>query len=477
MRRLGKLEVIAFVTGFSLMAFELAAARILAPTIGSSTYVWTSVIGVIIAALSVGYYAGGIVADKRNLAADVAWMLLCSAATVTLTLLIYEDLLDSAMHWQVDVRLQAVIVATALFAPTSFVLGMISPYLAKLNVRSLSASGRSVASLSALNSIGGIAGTFVTGFILFSYIGSRETIVLVALMLLVASWVIVPEYRRRLRIGLTAAVLVIIFFSDSSVEDSYSFALETPSAHYEVQEFVYDGLRVRGIRTGPGSIQSGVDMSGSSTPVFWYTQQLAQLTLDEQPQRVLVLGGGAFTLPEYLGEQLPEATIDVVEIDPDLAPIARNFFYYDDPSNVNLIFDDARAYINQTDKRYDVIIVDVYGDTSIPFSLMTREYGEAIAAHLQDDGVVLANIVGGTVGECRGVFDALSSTYLNEFKYGRYSTQQPSRELRRGNIIGVYTNRDDVDYGVPIKRINKTVYTDNFTPSERLYYQCLAATT
>lgn len=477
MRRLGKLEVIAFVTGFGLMAFELAAARILAPTIGSSTYIWTSVIGVIIAALSVGYYVGGIVADKRNSAADVAWLLLGTAATVVLTLIMYESLLDSAMRWDIDVRLQAVIVATILFAPASFVLGMISPYLAKLNVRTLAASGRSVASLSALNSIGGIIGTFATGFILFGYIGSRETIVLVAIMLLVSSWVMEANHRRKLRVALSSLLVFIVLLTGGAAQDRYSFAIETPSAHYEVEDFVYNDTPVRGIRTGPRGIQSGVSLNGSSDPVFWYTQQLAELTLAEKPERVLVLGGGAFTLPEYLAEQLPDATIDAVEIDPELGPIARNFFFYNDPSNVNLIFDDARAYINQTDNTYDVIIVDVYGDTSIPFSLMTREYGKAVAAHLTDGGVVLANIVGGTVGECREVFDALSATYLSELDYGRYSTQEPALELHRGNIIALYSNRDDVEYGKPISLQYETVYSDNYTPAERLYYQCLAATT
>ena len=68
------LPLIAFASGFSLMTFELAAARILAPQIGSSTYIWTSVIGVIIAALSLGYFAGGRLADRRNRACDIAWL-------------------------------------------------------------------------------------------------------------------------------------------------------------------------------------------------------------------------------------------------------------------------------------------------------------------------------------------------------------------------------------------------------------------
>ena len=426
--------------------------------------------------MSVGYYVGGIIADKRNSSLDVALLLLLSATAVTLALVIYESLLGSAVHWRLDVRIQAVIVATLLFAPASFVLGMISPYLAKLNVRSLSASGRSVASLSALNSIGGIAGTFMTGFVLFSYVGSGETMILVIIMLIASSWLIKSPHRKRLRIGLSVAIVLTIFLAGGAAQRDNAFAVETPSAHYEIEDFVYKGMEVRGSRTGPHGVQSGVYLNGSSEPVFWYTQQMAQLTLEEKPARVLMLGGGTFTLPEYLAEQLPDATIDVVEIDPELAPIARNHFFYSDPSNVNLIFTDARAYLNQSDTRYDVILVDVYGDTSIPFSLMTREYGEQIANHLEPDGVVLANIVAGTVGACRNTLDALSAAYLTQLRYARYNAQVAG-DFIRANILAVYSNRADITYGNPILLQHNVVYTDNYAPAEQLYHRCLTEIT
>ena len=470
LRFLNKYATISFLTGFCLMAFELAAARILAPTIGSSTYVWTSVIGTIIAALSLGYWAGGIIADKRKQPLDVAWLLLAASSTVTACLLVYGEFLPTLAESEMDVRFQAVLAALVLFAPASFVLGMISPYLVKLNVRSLTSSGRSVASLSALNSIGGIVGTFLTGFVLFGYIGSRQTIIIVAVLLLVASWMILWRSRFMPRVGLS--LLVLLFLAIANIPLSSSrIQIDTASAHYGIQDFYYNNQPVRGLTTGPSGIQSAVALSGSKEPVFWYTNELARLTLDKKPQSVLVLGGGTFTLPEYLAQKLPDARIDVVEIDPKLESIATQYFGYDSPQNVNLIFADARTYINQTDVTYDVIIADVYGDSSIPFSLITKEYGHAVAARLNAEGIVLANIIGGETGPCRDVFDAANAAYLQKLRYGSYR-MNPTSDARRGNIIALYSSQSSESSGFRSITNRTTAYDDNFVPDERLYFAC-----
>ena len=475
MKRIGRLEIVSFITGFSLMAFELAAARILAPTIGSSTYVWTSVIGVIIAALSLGYYAGGVIADKRGHSYDVSWLLVVASALVAFTLVIYADVLQTVANWHsIDIRVQAVAAALVLFAPASFILGAISPYLAKLNVRSLRSSGRAVASLSALNSIGGIVGTFVTGFVLFGHIGSKETVALVVLLLAVASWVLERTHKWRLRAGLTALLgllSLLVFFAGTTTK---VVAIDTAAAHYEVQDFLHNGTLARGLTTGPEGVQSAVRLDGSKELLFWYTKMLAEATLAEQPASVLVLGGGAFTLPEYLATHLPQATIDVVEIDPKLEGIAKEYFHFEPKPNLNLIFEDARTYINQTDKTYDVIIADVYGDGSIPFSLVTKEYGAAVAQRTTPGGIVLANIIGGLSGPCRDVLEAVSNAYAQALPYARYAVN-PTSDIHRANIIARYSRTDDDRTALtPMGTHPPQAYNDNFAPLERLYYDCRA---
>jgi predicted membrane-bound spermidine synthase len=467
------LGVVSFITGFALMAYELVAARLLAPTIGSSIYVWTSVIGIIIAALSIGYWFGGKVADLRQKAIDIVILCLASALGVILTLFTYGTTLDWIVYSIEDVRLQGVVASLFLFAPTSFLLGCTSPYLAKLNIKTLKTAGESVASLSALNSIGGIIGTFVTGFILFSYIGSNETLIFIVLSLVFSSWLLVPKQRTGMRIA-SSIVLILLAFSPQYVSNAIA-RIDTPSANYVVSAMTYNNKPIIGLTTGPGGIQSAVYTDGSDELVFWYTQTMSELTKAQKPDSVLVLGGGAFTLPQELALSLPNTTIDAVEVDPALESISKEFFQYRDHPNVSLIFSDARAYVNTvTDKQYDVIIVDVFGDSLTPFSILTQEYGQRIQSLLAPDGIVLVNAIVGLEGKCRDLLNAIDATY-RPFLPNAYWTNRDSTAVNRGNHVLLYSNKvpSTAPQLFPLVRSEKLpTYTDNFMPSEKLHHQC-----
>lgn len=463
-------QAISFVTGFGLLSFELAAARVLAPSIGGSTYVWTGVIGVIIAALSLGFFVGGRVADNRNRATDLAWLLLLACVAVVGTLLCYESTLDWIADTDWDRRIQAVTAALLLFAPASFFIGMTSPYLAKLNVTSLALTGRSIANLDMFNAIGGILGTFTTGFILFGFIGSHQTISMVALLLLLASWSIAPRVYTRARV-LASAVLLLCMLTPPN-EFPGVISIDTASAHYQVINGTIRDESVIGLVTGPSGTQSAVYQNGINEPVFWYTREVLRLAELRQPNDILILGGGAFTVPQYLSERFPDSTIDVVEIDPELESISTKYFGYTSPSNVNEIFTDARTYVNQSDKQYDFVLVDVYGDASIPFTFMTTEYAQALKRIVADDGVVLANIIGGFSGACRESFGSVDAAYRSAFENAYYANESGVKEARANHIV-LYSQEPVSTTGLkPLPSFLVAPYTDNFAPAERLHYRC-----
>ena len=466
------LGVISFLIGFALMAYELVAARLLAPTIGSSIYVWTSVIGIIIAALSIGYWLGGKLADARQRPVDVALLCLITAACVVLTALAHPSVLQWVAESIEDTRIQGVIASLFLFAPTSFVLGLLSPYLAKLNIKELKTAGESVANLSALNSIGGIAGTFITGFILFSYIGSKETLIIVVLCLIVSSWLLVPKKFLNGRI-IASALLIIIIILPVPATAGIVAQIDTPSAHYTVSKMTYNSEPITALATGPGGIQSAVYANGTSDLVFWYTNYTAQLTEAQDPARVLVLGGGAFTLPATLAEKLPNAVIDVVEIDPALEAISKKYFSYEDHKNVNLIFEDARAFINTNENKYDVIFVDVYGDSYVPFSMLTKEFSQKINASLKTDGMMILNAIVGLSGKCQELLAAIDDVYRPFYPYAFWETESGSETIR-GNYILAYSRDNKAPLQMKSLPVvpKTTVYTDNFMPAERLHYEC-----
>lgn len=467
----GVLPVVSFTTGFALLTFELAAARVLAPTIGSSTYVWTGVIGVIIAALSFGFYVGGRLADGRNKVIDVPALLILASTMATLTLLSYEGILDSIVDSIVDSRLQAVVAAFVLFAPTSFFIGVTSPYLAKLNVHSLKSTGQSIASLDMFNAIGGILGTFITGFFLFGYVGSHQTIGLVALLLLASSWLIAPGRHIGKRL-VASGIIILCALTPQAVVQGVT-RVDTASAHYDILTGYIDDQAVVGLATGPGGTQSAVYANGLDEPVFWYVREISRLAAERKPSSILILGGGAFTLPQHLSRQLPDSYIDAVEIDPELLTISRKYFGYKDPSNVNEVFIDGRAFVNQSDKQYDMVVVDVYGDTSIPFTFITKEYVEELSSLVAPGGIVAANVIGDTKGKCGEVLYGVDAAYRTKFPYVQY-VRDPSRvgDALANNVL-LYTKEPNTEAGyVTLEPGSTPIYTDNYAPAERLHYDC-----
>lgn len=468
-----RLESLAFISGFVLLTFELVAARVLAPTVGSSTYVWTSVIGVIIAALSLGFYLGGKLADARKNENDVAWLLLVAAGLVALTTVLYPHVLPSLATTNMDVRLQAVVAATLLFAPTSLVLGMISPYLAKLNVTSLKTSGSAIANLSAWDSVGGITGTFLTGFVLFGYMGSRSIFIVLVVILLLATLLLRTRLTRR-HLGIAAVAFFVVLIAPTA---SQAIDIDTPSAHYTVFEWENDAVRYRGLAMGPGGVQSGIRLDQPYVPVFWYTNELASL-IKQTPERqdILMLGGGTFTLPQQVALAYPDSQIDVVEIDPELVKVAREHFAYSDPANVEILSEDARTYSNRATKRYDIVVIDVYGNTDIPFTFMTKEYGEAIKKIVKPGGVVMVNMIAGEQGGCAELLTVLEAPYRRNFTQQLIkSNSTPATANVPHNIIGIYS---DTPLSYPSYRALPSqpaeVLTDDYAPAERLRQNCAA---
>lgn len=462
------LGVVAAIAGFMLMVFELAAARILAPTIGSSTYVWTSVIGVIIMALSAGYWAGGRIADKRNRLSDVALLFFGLGVAIATTTWLYPGLLGAIASWTTDVRFNAVVASLTLFAPASFLLGAVSPYLAKLNVRSLSSSGRAVANLGALNSLGGIAGTFLTGFVLFGVMGVQALMISLALGAVITGWWI-GGVNKRIK---ALFVSVVVVLSLLSAAPQAVMAIDTASAHYTIETTTVGGNQVRLLATGPGGKQSGVVVDDPSELLFWYTKEMAKVVARQpSPTRIAVLGGGAYTLPMALAKQYPQASIDVVEIDPELVAIAKAHFGYITPPNVTEIAMDARVFVNQAARQYDVVLVDVFGDDSIPESLFTAEYGRAIKGMVASGGIVVLNTIAGNGGACGELFSVAMRPYVDNFAQGYYTMQLPSS--RRSNIIAVFGENPVVPlYYSRLGEINSRVYTDDFHPIAPLQFAC-----
>jgi len=280
----------------------------------------------------------------------------------------------------------------------------------------------------------------------------------------------------RLR-ALMVGVVIITALSGLCAPKRGDASVETPSAHYSIVNYTNNGRQIRGLVTGPTGVQSGVYLDGAKDLPFWYTRRMVEVTIAAKPRTVLLLGGGAFTMAEYMARQLPNTHIDVVEIDPGLENISRQYFGYQSLPNVKLIFNDARTYIQRTNRHYDVVLIDVYNGGEIPYSLLTAEYGNELARIVREDGLVVANLIAGLNNTpCCELFAAFDAVYRRTWPHAWYAAQR--RDLSRGNYVVAYSKKPRTMPAAlsPLQSLGGTLYTDNFIPNDRLYEACRTAT-
>jgi spermidine synthase len=132
----------------------------------------------------------------------------------------------------------------------------------------------------------------------------------------------------------------------------------------------------------------------------------------------LILGGAAYSYPKYFLEKYPQATIDVVEIDPELTQLAREYFRLKDDPRMKIIHEDGRTFLNRADQKYDVI----YGDTfksqyTLPWHLTTVEAAKETYNMLNNGGCVLLNIISSLDGNASMFLRAELATYRQVFPY------------------------------------------------------------
>lgn len=192
---------------------------------------------------------------------------------------------------------------------------------------------------------------------------------------------------------------------------------DTELEHYQVVERVYEGRPARVLFSGSQrAAQSGVGLDDDPDLLFDYNQRLLEIANAVYPRRVLVIGGGAFTLPQALLTALPEARIDVVELDPGLEAIARQYFGLEDNDRLNIIYGDGRTYIEKTRQVYDLIILDVFSELSIPRQFLTLEFVARLRKRLAKGGCVALNIIASYQGKNAGLIRSQVAAYRSLFE-------------------------------------------------------------
>jgi spermidine synthase len=378
-------RALVFATSASVLILEILAVRLLAPYLGVSLEVFTGIIGVILAGISAGAWAGGRAADRADPPRLLGPLLVVGGLTAVASPLIV-DLVGSAVA---SGALSIVVITTLGFFAPAAVLSAVPPVVVKIRLASLAETGSVVGSYSAIGTAGALVGTFVTGFVLIAAFPTRPIVFAVGALLTAAGLILWVSRRS----SAVSTVLVLVLLGGLLVVFDGPCQYETA---YHCAIVVADDLRTTGrllvLDTGHHSY---VDIEDPTHLEFRYIRVMADvinLELPPGPLAAVHIGGGGFTMPGYLSATRPGGENTILEIDGKLVEIGTTHLALDDPSDV--IVDDARRSIETVPLgSVDLAIGDAFSGFSVPWHLTTVEFIEKVAARLRPGGIYTINVI------------------------------------------------------------------------------------
>ncbi len=209
---------------------------------------------------------------------------------------------------------------------------------------------------------------------------------------------------------------------------------------YQVVEWLHNGRPSRLLLSGRSAPQSGLALDDDPELLFDYNQRFLEIALSIRPQSVLVIGGGAFTFPKALVERFGEAKVDVVEIDELLPELGRKYFDLPNSPNMKIITEDGRSYIDRSQSKYDLIVVDAFAEYDIPKTLMSVQATAQYARLLSREGILALNVISTYFGK-PSIAHQLLASFSKSFKSTELYPADPSYgQNKEQNLILVATN-------------------------------------
>jgi hypothetical protein len=472
-------ELIAFLTGVAVMILEIVGARLIAPHFGTSTYVWTAMIGVILGSLALGYAVGGRFADNDNAKDTLGKILFIAAGAVVICGYVQQPMLEGIAAWGFDIRLGALLAALLLFGAPSMLIGMVSPHLAKIRVTSLETTGSSVGRLEAAGALGSIAGTFLAGYLLLGLFGSKTLVFGIAVLLIATSFIAGTKFwlRPRILLGTMAVLLVPVI----NLKPSQVLAdVDTSYARYRVEAAQFGDYDARLLSTDRSGVQSAVAVDMPYVPIFSYVQQFYRAVQSKpDAQKLLVIGGGTYTFPSTIVKTMDHKTVDVVEIDPALDELAKKYFFLAQSPDLHIFHADGRTYLNENEKRYDMVFMDAFSSISPPFQLTTKEVVMHIKRGITPQGAVVVNLIGEHKNGSGEYLKAVKATYESVFQHvALYQSDTTRNPNEKQNFI-LFATDDRMSLTRHQEYIGQKplgftpgsmVLTDDYAPIERLTF-------
>ena len=425
-----------FFAGMSVMAVELGASRLLAPYFSSSQIVWTIIIGTIMIAMAIGNIYGGRKADRdpdpgklytRVLIAAI-WIAAIPVAGKYIILAISAVLIFTVNSNFLIIAAFAACMVVFVFP--LFLLGTVTPSLAKYTTDSLDDNGRIIGTLGAFNTVGSIIGTFVPTFVTIPAVGTSITFLIFAGILLVLSIVYFVSPgdgntsaqkpsdggKKKIIAGILIFIICTVFGHSTSFafwENNLTYEGESVYNYLQVKETDSTVILSTNVLFG---VQSMLVKNGALTGMYYdyamaapYMAGIKEKEASGDDLKLLILGMGSGTYATQLSRYFDNISIEGVEIDDKITDLAHRYFELPEETKVTTY--DGRAYLAAIDGQYDVIMVDAYQDITIPFQMSSKEFFTMVKEHLSPGGVMVVNM--NMYNEGAGTEDdATINTYL-----------------------------------------------------------------
>ena len=383
--------LVVFGASAAVLVLELMAARLLGPYVGLSLQTYTGIIGTVLAAIAVGAWAGGALADRYD-----PWRLIGPAIVLggLLSLLAVPLVHTFGDSLRGDGSTAAIPLAAAGFFLPAAALSTVTPMVAKLQLRTVAETGGVVGRLSAASTAGALVGTFLTGFVLVEAFPSTNVVVGTGLAL-VAAGVALALGSGRAGPGLAAvAVLLTVPATAAAIGSGDACTRETTYACARILDDPrHDGAQLLVLDTVR---HATVDVDDPTWLGFAYTRSFAAAIdgLPAGPLAALHVGGGGFTMPRWLAATRPGSRSVVLEIDGGLVDLVRDRLgLVTGPDLVARVGDARTTLPEEPAGAYDVVVGDAFGGLSVPWHLTTREFARQVQERLRPDGLYVLNVI------------------------------------------------------------------------------------
>ena len=480
------LEITVFLSGALTMILELIAARVLSPYVGSSNLIWTTIIGIMLTSMSIGYWFGGKMADK-NKENDIKILsnyLLISAIATSIIPILEVVFIDVLSQLSSNLILVAIICATVTFGIPSFLLATVSPIAVKIKNNNMDHIGATSGKISSLSTIGSIFGTFFAGFILIPNLGVRNIILGCSILLWILSVYLFNKKDKKYYILMIVELLIIIGLN---VLGGYLFQVRNPEITRDVDS-EYSRIWVTNLDVGETTyktlqVDTGLESyinqeTGEMGATYLYYYDLFEY-YNKEANDALMIGGAAYTYPMHYLKKYENKTIDVVEIDKKMTQIAEEEFGLDKNNpNLGLITQDGRSYLNYNEKKYDTVFIDAFKGLNAPFELTTYEAMQKVYNSLDENGTVITNIISAIEGDDADFIKYEYSTYkaiFDDVKVFQVNPNHSDDEEQNLILVGIKGNGNintdkEEEYGELLSNeikdftSDKPIITDDYAP-------------